>query len=79
MKAADKLHNLQCLLADLRSTDDPARVWKQFKGGRERTLRMSVSLVAALEPRVDQRLSRALRATLLELTELAQRDGDGVA
>jgi (p)ppGpp synthase/HD superfamily hydrolase len=77
VKAADKLHNLQCLVADLRSTDDHARVWKQFKGGCDRTLSMSASLVAALEPRVDPRLARALRATLQELTELAQRDGNG--
>lgn len=73
VKAIDKLHNLECLLADLRATADHAQVWARFKGGRERTLTMSADLVRALEERVDARIARALRTTLQEILALAAR------
>ena len=71
VKAADKLHNLRCLVDDLKRASDPSDVWKRFRGGRERTLLMSGELVGALEARVDPRLGRALRAAMKELEEIA--------
>lgn len=64
VKAADKLHNLSTLAADLEGTSDVAQVWARFKGGRERTLQLSRALVEALAPRVDPRLGEALRAAM---------------
>jgi len=37
--AADKVHNGNSILADLRRTLDPDTVWGRFKGGREGTIR----------------------------------------
>ena len=37
--AADKVHNGNSILADLRRTMDPDTVWGRFKGGREGTIR----------------------------------------
>lgn len=73
VKAVDKLHNLQCLLADLRTAPDHASVWVKFKGGRSRTLSMSSELVRALETRVDARVARALRATWSEIQAIDGR------
>jgi (p)ppGpp synthase/HD superfamily hydrolase len=39
VSAADKLHNVSTILADLRRTIDPETVWTRFSGGRESTLR----------------------------------------
>ena len=72
IKAADKLHNLATLAAELRAAPDPALVWKRFHGGRERTLAMSTRLVAALEPRVHPDLARSLREALRELQTVAR-------
>jgi (p)ppGpp synthase/HD superfamily hydrolase len=72
VKAADKLHNLETLVSELASAQDRERVWKKFKGGRERTLAMSEELVAALAPRVDPRLAAALRTAVGELERLAR-------
>jgi (p)ppGpp synthase/HD superfamily hydrolase len=61
IKAADKLHNLQSLAAELRA--EPAEsVWARFRGGREKTLRISGELVEALSTRVEPKVARALRA-----------------
>lgn len=70
VKAADKLHNLSCLLRDLRAVSDPQQVWSKFKGGRERTLQMSSELVNALVPRVDSRMANALESVMRELNAL---------
>ena len=72
IKAADKLHNLATLAADLRAAPDRNEVWKRFRGGRERTLELSARLVAELEPRVQPELARALREALRELQALAR-------
>jgi (p)ppGpp synthase/HD superfamily hydrolase len=72
VKAADKLHNLESLVRDLEAAQDRERVWKKFKGGRERTLAMSSELVEALAPRVDARLADALRAANANLERLAR-------
>lgn len=73
IKAADKLHNLSSLVADLRASDEHDLVWSEFNGGRERTLAMSEELVRELVLRADERLSRALRAVMNELKQLARR------
>ena len=67
IKAADKLHNLQTLLAELRAAEDPDALWSRFKGGRDQTLLMSEKLVAALEARVDPKIGRSLRTALAAL------------
>lgn len=73
VKAADKLHNLESLLADLRASADHARVWARYNGGRERTLAMSSELVRALEARADPRIAQPLRKTLDEILAAAER------
>jgi len=72
VKAADKLHNLATLVADLRASRDPEQVWKRYSGGKQRTLEMSARLVAELEPRLQPELARALREALRELQALAR-------
>ena len=72
VKAADVLHNVRCLVDDLRAADDSEVVWRAFRGGREGTVAMSVKLVSELERRVDPRLGRALREALDELVDLAR-------
>jgi len=71
VKAVDKLHNLQTLLADLRAAADAQEVWKRFNGGRERTLAMDALLVEALCGRIEPSLCRALRAAQAAVAELA--------
>jgi (p)ppGpp synthase/HD superfamily hydrolase len=63
VKAADKLHNLQSLVFELR-TQPPHEVWSNFRGGREKTLAMSTELVEALARRVEPRVAKSLRAAL---------------
>jgi (p)ppGpp synthase/HD superfamily hydrolase len=70
VKAADKLHNLRSLAADLAGATDPAAIWSRFNGGRERTLQLSRALVDALAGRVDPRLGDALRTVMTELEHL---------
>jgi len=72
IKAADKLHNLATLAAELRAAPDPQQVWERFTGGRVRTLEMSARLVDELEPRVQPELGRGLREALRELQSLAR-------
>lgn len=67
VKAADKLHNLSCLLRDLQAASDPEEVWAKFRGGRERTLAMSTELVEALSRRLDADLSNALGKVMRDL------------
>ena len=69
VKAADQLHNLQTLTAELRSTPDSAAVWARFRGGREKTLQMSSELVEALCTRVEAKVARQLRAALKALLD----------
>jgi (p)ppGpp synthase/HD superfamily hydrolase len=64
VKAADKLHNLCSLRADLEASADASEVWERFRGKREGTLRMAEALVTALEARLEARLTVDLRATL---------------
>jgi hypothetical protein len=47
--AADKLHNANAILADLRRTVEPATVWSRFGGGRDGTIAYYRSVLARLE------------------------------
>lgn len=73
VKAADKLHNLQTLLADLRRSDDPDALWRRFNGGRDRTLAFDARLVEALCQRIEPNLGRALRAAQSAVADEARR------
>ena len=70
VKAADKLHNLSCLLRDLQAAENPDDIWSKFNGGRERTLAMSGELVDALASRVGADMRDALRAVVQDLSRL---------
>jgi (p)ppGpp synthase/HD superfamily hydrolase len=72
VKAADKLHNLRSLAADLSAARDASKVWARFNAGKERTLEVSRRLVDALSPRVDPRLRAALRAAMAEVERLGR-------
>lgn len=74
VKAADKLHNLSCLVAELEAASDPKEVWSAFRGGRKKTLRTARHLVEALELRVHPNLARALHE-VLEALEAAAGEG----
>lgn len=75
VKAADKLHNLESLAAELAGRADTGEVWKRFRGGREGTLRVAREIVAVLVPRLDDPLASALRRALAVVEELAgERD-----
>jgi (p)ppGpp synthase/HD superfamily hydrolase len=67
VKAADKLHNLRSLAADLAATSDKLVIWARFKGGRDRTIALSRALVEALAQHVHPRLSQALRAAMADV------------
>ena len=67
VKAADKLHNLSCLLRDLEEANDANEVWSKFNGGREKTLAMSAELVAALAARVGGSMGAGLRDVMTSL------------
>ena len=67
VKAADKLHNLQSLLAELREHEDADDVWRRFKGGREGTLEKDGRLIAALSQRIRAEVAAELHAAYAEL------------
>jgi (p)ppGpp synthase/HD superfamily hydrolase len=72
VKAADKLHNLCSLVADL--LNHPAEsVWSRFNGGRDRTLEMSRQLVDAICARLDGPLAAALQDSMRRLEQLNSR------
>ncbi len=64
VKACDKLHNLESLARALRETKDPSQVWGHFRGGCEKTLRMSEELIAALRGRIPAVVGQALEKAL---------------
>lgn len=65
IKAADVLHNLVALLADLDAADDPQSVWRPFNAGPERQLWYFTSVVDAVENRLgDHPLAVELRAAV---------------
>ena len=52
IKAADVLHNLLSLLADLEAADDPALVWQPFNAGPDRQLWYFTAVVERVERRL---------------------------
>jgi (p)ppGpp synthase/HD superfamily hydrolase len=76
VKAGDKLHNLESLLAELRANSDHPAVWKRFRGGRERSLFLSHELVEALAARIDAKLARALRSALKQVVQAGEAAED---
>jgi len=72
VKAADKLHNLCSLAADLES-HPPESVWARFTGGRDRTLEMSRRLVDAICARLEGPLATALQESMDRLERLESR------
>ncbi|MEW6071007.1 MAG: HD domain-containing protein [Planctomycetota bacterium] len=72
IQACDKLHNLEALLTELRTTPDEAALWARFRGGRAGTLAMARGLVAALAPRVPGELAAALCGALRALEAVAR-------
>jgi (p)ppGpp synthase/HD superfamily hydrolase len=65
IKAADVLHNMLALLADLEAAEDPASVWQPFNAGPERQLWYFSSVVAAVAERLgDHLLVEELRRTI---------------
>jgi (p)ppGpp synthase/HD superfamily hydrolase len=47
--AADKVHNANSVLSDLRRTIDPGSVWSRFSGGREGTVKWYRDVLNRLE------------------------------
>jgi (p)ppGpp synthase/HD superfamily hydrolase len=64
VKAADKLHNLHALAAELRASPSADAVWSRFRRGRGPTLAISAEMVEAICTRVEPKVARALRAAL---------------
>jgi len=54
IKAADVLHNLLSLLADLEAAEDPDTVWKPFNAGPERQLWYFTAVIDAVERRLGE-------------------------
>ena len=73
VKAADNLHNLSTLLADLRAAGDHEHVWRHFNSSSEATLAMSRGLVEAL----DHRLSGGLGKALVDVLEALEQECGG--
>lgn len=73
VKAADKLHNLSTLAADLAAAPDPNAIWQRFEGGRDRTIAMARALVEELAPRVEPGLGRALREAIAQVERNGSR------
>jgi hypothetical protein len=72
IKAADVLHNMQSLLADLGAADDPESVWESFNAGPERQLWYFTSVIAAVKQRLGEHLLlRDLDQAITSLKPLA--------
>ena len=68
IKAADVLHNLLSLIADLEAAEDSAEVWRPFNAGPDRQLWYFTAVVDAVGRRLgDHPLVDELRTTLLAL------------
>lgn len=70
VKAADKLHNMSSLLADLRAADRLEDVWGNFNSSPAATLAMARGLAEALHAHLESPLVDALRETLAALEGL---------
>lgn len=70
VSACDKLHNLSCIVSDLRELGDA--VFDRFTASKDQTIWYYTELARVLVGRVPERLGRAIRAELLELNGLAK-------
>ncbi len=71
IKAADVLHNLLSLIADLEASDDPGAVWSAFNADVERQLWYFSSADGAIGRRLgDHALARELNDAVRRLREL---------
>jgi (p)ppGpp synthase/HD superfamily hydrolase len=72
IKAADVLHNLLSLLADLEAAEDPKSVWKPFNAGPDRQLWYFTAVVDAVGRRLgDHPLVDELQETVQRLHPFA--------
>jgi (p)ppGpp synthase/HD superfamily hydrolase len=62
VSACDKLHNLTCIVADLRELGDA--VFERFTSSKEQTIWYYTELAGVLAGRVPERLDRAIQAEL---------------
>jgi myo-inositol-1(or 4)-monophosphatase len=68
IKAADVLHNVLSLLADLEAADEPESVWRPFNAGPDRQLWYFNGVVDAVEERLgDHPLVKELRRSVERL------------
>ncbi len=73
--AADKLHNANSILADLKRTIDPDTVWSRFSVGREGTIRWYRRVYERLrELGFDAPIMRELEQTVLQLERFLGTD-----
>ncbi len=73
--AADKLHNLRCILSDWNSIGD--ELWKRFNAAREDQLWYYSELLAIFEARrPDGFLARELRSCLDSLRRIVEESGE---
>ncbi len=73
--AADKLHNVRCLLRDLRQQGQA--IWKHFKGGREKTLWYYRAVDEALKRSGTTPLVEELDRAVTELERIAAGGNSG--
>jgi len=72
IKAADVLHNLLSLLADLEAAEDPDTVWKPFNAGPERQLWYFTAVIDAVERRLAEHpLVKELQVAVTRLQPFA--------
>lgn len=74
VSAADKLHNVRCLVDDYRTLGEA--LWSRFRGRRDGTLWYYRSLIRIYEARGPAALAIELRRTLQELEEQMAARGD---
>lgn len=68
VSAADKVHNANSVLSDLRRTVDPGSVWSRFSGGRPGTVKWYRDVLSRLEEiGFDQPIVDELRVVVTEL------------
>ncbi|MFS8855556.1 HD domain-containing protein [Synechococcus sp. H55.7] len=67
--AADKLHNVRCILRDFRQLGD--QLWERFSGGKEGSLWYYRSLAEILGRRLPSRLAAELQELVAELQRAA--------
>ncbi len=66
--AADKVHNSNSILSDLRRTEDPHSVWSRFKAGKAGTVKWYRDVLARLEEiGFDEPIVGELRASVAAL------------